>query len=57
MTSFDVIIKANVATGLINLAMPTMYMSDLWAMVVLSGYALVICAFAWVFREKRLWIY
>ncbi|KAL1948259.1 hypothetical protein VTO73DRAFT_12334 [Trametes versicolor] len=46
---------ANVATGLINLSMPTMYMSDLSAMLVLSLYGLGISAIAWSCRHRRLW--
>ncbi|KAG9016056.1 Glucosaminyl phosphatidylinositol (GlcN-PI) nositol acylation protein [Tulasnella sp. 427] len=49
-----VFLLANVATGLINLSMQTMYMSDLWAMVVLSLYVSGVCAVAWVFRGRRL---
>ncbi|KAG6842408.1 hypothetical protein C0991_007538 [Blastosporella zonata] len=45
---------ANVATGLVNLTTQTMYMSDRWAMVILSGYTFALCWFAWIFRNKRL---
>ncbi|KDQ51682.1 hypothetical protein JAAARDRAFT_163439 [Jaapia argillacea MUCL 33604] len=46
---------ANVATGLTNLMIPTMYTSDIWAMVVLGGYALGVCGVAWTFRKRRIW--
>jgi len=46
---------ANVATGLINLSIPTMYVSDPWAMFILGGYACGICAVAWYFRDRRIW--
>ncbi|PCH36925.1 hypothetical protein WOLCODRAFT_127895 [Wolfiporia cocos MD-104 SS10] len=46
---------ANVATGLVNLSMRTMYMSEWAAMSVLSVYAIAICGAAWAFRRKRLW--
>ncbi|KAI9068191.1 hypothetical protein FKP32DRAFT_1562231 [Trametes sanguinea] len=46
---------ANVMTGLINLSMQTMYMSDSSAMFVISSYALAISAVAWACRHRRLW--
>ncbi|KAH9919571.1 GWT1-domain-containing protein [Fomitopsis serialis] len=46
---------ANLATGIVNLSMKTMYASDAVAMAVLSAYALAICGVAWVFRNRRLW--
>ncbi|KAI8996653.1 GWT1-domain-containing protein [Trametes punicea] len=46
---------ANVMTGLINLSMRTMYMSDGPAMLVISLYALGISAVAWACRHRRLW--
>ncbi|KIM82775.1 hypothetical protein PILCRDRAFT_820061 [Piloderma croceum F 1598] len=48
-------ILANIATGLINLSIPTMYISDPLAMLILSGYACGICAVAWNFRDRRIW--
>ncbi|KAL6304631.1 GWT1-domain-containing protein [Sparassis latifolia] len=45
---------ANFATGLINLSLPTMYMSDWLAMVVLSVYMLSICSVAWWCRNRRI---
>jgi phosphatidylinositol glycan class W len=48
------ILKANVATGLVNLMIPTMYASDFWAMVVLSLYGFGVCAVAWALRDRRL---
>ena len=35
--------KANLLTGLINLAIPTMYTSDVWAMVILVLYSITHC--------------
>ncbi|GAW08497.1 GWT1-domain-containing protein [Lentinula edodes] len=49
-----VFLVANIATGLINLAIPTMYTSDFWAMVILCGYSYAICATAWVLKGVRL---
>ncbi|KAL5497877.1 GWT1 [Sanghuangporus vaninii] len=46
---------ANVATGLINLSISTMYASDSVAMVVLSLYSFALCAVAWTFRKTKLW--
>ncbi|KAG6911371.1 hypothetical protein DXG01_001042 [Tephrocybe rancida] len=45
---------ANVATGLVNLTVQTMYTSDRWAMTILSGYTFALCWFAWIFRGTRL---
>lgn len=47
--------QANLATGIVNLSIKTMYASDAVAMAVLSAYALAICGVAWVFRNRRLW--
>ncbi|KAK1224863.1 Glucosaminyl phosphatidylinositol (GlcN-PI) nositol acylation protein [Marasmius sp. AFHP31] len=44
---------ANIATGLINLTIPTLDTSDFWAMVVLSGYGFGVCFVAWVGRDRR----
>ncbi|EPS97371.1 hypothetical protein FOMPIDRAFT_1128736 [Fomitopsis schrenkii] len=46
---------ANLATGVVNLSMKTMYASNAVAMGVLSLYALVVCGVAWAFRHRRLW--
>ncbi|CDO77730.1 hypothetical protein BN946_scf184969.g82 [Trametes cinnabarina] len=46
---------ANVMTGLINLSMQTMYVSDWPAMFIISSYALAISAVAWTCRHRRLW--
>ncbi|KAI0372573.1 hypothetical protein BV20DRAFT_1034621 [Pilatotrama ljubarskyi] len=46
---------ANVMTGLINLSMPTIYMSDWSAMLVLSLYGFALSALAWTCRHRRLW--
>ncbi|KAK0449720.1 GWT1-domain-containing protein [Desarmillaria tabescens] len=46
---------ANVFTGLINLTIPTMFTSNFWAMIILCGYSLGVCATAWVLRNTRVW--
>ncbi|KAH8103095.1 GWT1-domain-containing protein [Cristinia sonorae] len=46
---------ANVTTGLVNLTVPTMYVSDGKAMVILVGYTFWMCVAAWLFRGRRLW--
>ncbi|KAH9053158.1 GWT1-domain-containing protein [Lactarius vividus] len=53
--SLAVFLLANVATGVVNLSMRTMYASDGWAMGVLSAYAFGVCVFAWVVRGRRVW--
>ncbi|KAF5310303.1 hypothetical protein D9611_012038 [Ephemerocybe angulata] len=42
---------ANVLTGLINISLKTMYMSDSASIVILSAYAFVISAVAWVWNR------
>ncbi|KAF8893060.1 GWT1-domain-containing protein [Infundibulicybe gibba] len=49
-----VFLMANVATGLINLSISTMYTSDTWAMLILAAYTFGISAVAWIFRDRRL---
>ncbi|KAI0712736.1 GWT1-domain-containing protein [Cerioporus squamosus] len=46
---------ANVATGLINLSMQTMYASDWAAMLVLAAYSFGLSAVAWVCRHRKVW--
>ncbi|KAL5478411.1 GWT1_1 [Sanghuangporus weigelae] len=46
---------ANVATGLLNLSVSTMYASDGVAMVILFLHSFVLCTVAWTFRKARLW--
>lgn len=53
--SLIIFLIANVATGLINLSIKTMYTSSGKAMLILGGYAYGLCAFAWFFRSRRLW--
>ncbi|KAI0797327.1 GWT1-domain-containing protein [Irpex lacteus] len=45
----------NIVTGLVNLVLPTMFMSDWWAMVVLGTYGFVISAAAWFTKDKKIW--
>ncbi|ETW77608.1 hypothetical protein HETIRDRAFT_480289 [Heterobasidion irregulare TC 32-1] len=45
---------ANLATGVINMSMATMYASDATAMIVLTLYALGVCGAAWATRDRRL---
>jgi phosphatidylinositol glycan class W len=50
-----VVLQANVATGMVNLSMRTMYASDGRAMCVLVAYTFGVCAFAWAVRGRRVW--
>ncbi|KIK98871.1 hypothetical protein PAXRUDRAFT_133223 [Paxillus rubicundulus Ve08.2h10] len=50
-----IFLVANVATGLINLSFPTMYMSSEKAMLILTGYSFGVSVFAWIFRNRRIW--
>ncbi|KAF8187713.1 GPI-anchored wall transfer protein 1 [Pholiota molesta] len=43
-----VFLLANVLTGVVNLSMKTMYVGDLWALVVLCVYSLVVCGGPWL---------
>lgn len=45
--------QANLLTGLINVLLPTMYMRDSIAVVVLVGYAAVVVGVAWALRGRR----
>ncbi|KAG8900296.1 Glucosaminyl phosphatidylinositol (GlcN-PI) nositol acylation protein, partial [Tulasnella sp. 403] len=54
LNGLPVFLVANVATGLINLSMQTMYASDLTALSVLVVYLIGVCGIAWAFRERRL---
>lgn len=47
-------VLANLATGLVNMILPTMYMSNWLAFSILLGYAFGIAGLAWKFRHKRL---
>lgn len=42
---------ANVLTGLINISMKTMYMSNTMSLVILSGYAFVLSLVAWMWNR------
>jgi len=53
--SLAVFLLANVATGVVNLSMETMYASDGRAMGVLCVYAFGVCAVAWAVRGQRVW--
>ncbi|PPQ93066.1 hypothetical protein CVT25_011942 [Psilocybe cyanescens] len=48
-----VFLLANVLTGLINLSMSTMYMSDGKAMLVLSVYSMVCCGVPWIISRRK----
>ncbi|KAI0301405.1 GWT1-domain-containing protein [Russula brevipes] len=52
--SLATFLVANVATGVVNLSMRTMYASDGRAMCVLGVYTFGVCAFAWVVRGRRI---
>ena len=43
------------ATGLINLSIPTMFVSNSWALFILSVYSFGISIIAWIFADTRLW--
>ncbi|KAG8216125.1 GWT1-domain-containing protein [Butyriboletus roseoflavus] len=45
---------ANVATGLINLSIQTMYTPNAEAMLILIVYSFGTCMFAWIFRNRRI---
>ncbi|KAL0564054.1 Glucosaminyl phosphatidylinositol (GlcN-PI) nositol acylation protein [Marasmius crinis-equi] len=47
---------ANLATGIVNLTVRTWDTSDFWAIFILSGYGFAVCAVAWAFRNRKLWI-
>ncbi|BGO98161.1 Glucosaminyl phosphatidylinositol (GlcN-PI) nositol acylation protein [Rhodotorula toruloides] len=48
-----VFLVANLLTGLINVLLPTMYMRDSLAVIVLVGYAAVVVGVAWALRGRR----
>ncbi|KAG9308307.1 GWT1-domain-containing protein [Chiua virens] len=50
-----VFLAANVATGLINVSIQTMYTPNVQAMCILLGYSFGTCLFAWIFRKRRIW--
>ncbi|KAF8558649.1 GWT1-domain-containing protein [Imleria badia] len=50
-----IFLVANVATGLINLSVQTMYTPNVNAMLILIGYSFGTCLFAWIFRNMRIW--
>lgn len=53
--SLAVFLLANVATGVVNLSMRTMYASNMRAMCVLGVYAFGVSAFAWAIRGRQVW--
>ncbi|KIK39530.1 hypothetical protein CY34DRAFT_808155 [Suillus luteus UH-Slu-Lm8-n1] len=53
--AFILFLLSNVATGLINLNIQTMFVSDMKAMCLLCAYSMGMCVFAWLCRRKRLW--
>ncbi|KAF8128591.1 GWT1-domain-containing protein [Boletus edulis] len=50
-----IFLVANVATGLVNLSIQTMYTPNAKAMFILNAYSFGICLFAWIFRNRRIW--
>ncbi|BGP22465.1 phosphatidylinositol glycan, class W [Rhodotorula toruloides] len=48
-----VFLVANLLTGLINVLLPTMYMRDSLAVLVLVGYAAMVAGVAWALRGRR----
>jgi phosphatidylinositol glycan class W len=53
--AFILFLLSNVATGLINLNIQTMFVGNMKAMCILCAYSMGMCVFAWLFRRKRLW--
>jgi phosphatidylinositol glycan class W len=53
--AFILFLLSNVATGLINLNIRTMFVGNMKAMCILCAYSMGMCVFAWLFRRKRLW--
>ncbi|KAH9988774.1 GWT1-domain-containing protein [Russula compacta] len=53
--SLAIFLLANVATGVVNVSMRTMYASDRRAMCVLGLYAFGISAFAWAMQGRQVW--
>ncbi|KAG2130144.1 GWT1-domain-containing protein [Suillus bovinus] len=53
--AFILFLLSNVATGLINLNIQTMFVGNMKAMCLLCAYSMAMCVFAWVCRRKRLW--
>jgi len=50
-----IFLLANVATGLVNLSIQTMYTPKAKAMLILIGYSFGTCMFAWIFCNRRIW--
>ncbi|PPR06511.1 hypothetical protein CVT24_002625 [Panaeolus cyanescens] len=48
-----IFLGANVLTGLVNLTIPTMYTSDIKAILILSVYSFVVCAVPWYIDARR----
>ncbi|KAG1859205.1 GWT1-domain-containing protein [Suillus subluteus] len=53
--AFILFLLSNVATGLINLNIQTMFVGNMKAMCLLCAYFMGMCIFAWLFRRIRLW--
>ncbi|KAG1733266.1 GWT1-domain-containing protein [Suillus lakei] len=53
--AFILFLLSNVATGLINLNIQTMFVGNMKAMGLLCAYSMGMCVFAWLCRRKRLW--
>lgn len=53
--AFILFLLSNVATGLINLNIQTMFVGNMKAMCLLCAYSMSTCVFAWLCRRKRLW--
>jgi phosphatidylinositol glycan class W len=51
----DIDTQSNVATGMINLNIQTMFVGNVKAMCLLCAYSMGMCVFAWLCRRKRLW--
>ncbi|KDQ09526.1 hypothetical protein BOTBODRAFT_117080 [Botryobasidium botryosum FD-172 SS1] len=55
LNALPLFLLANVMTGVINMSMQTMYASKALALSVIGAYVGVMCAVAWVGRERR-WV-
>ncbi|KAG8743284.1 Glucosaminyl phosphatidylinositol (GlcN-PI) nositol acylation protein [Ceratobasidium sp. 414] len=54
LNGLTLFLVANVATGLVNMSIPTMYTADGDALVILVAYAFAFSLCAWLFQGRRL---
>ncbi|KAG2124919.1 GWT1-domain-containing protein [Suillus cothurnatus] len=53
--AFILFLLSNVATGLINLNIQTMFVGNMKVMCLLCAYLMGMCIFAWLFRSIQVW--